>query len=115
MAVLTKTSVIELTDGIAGACCGLQLADAGAEVIKIESMQGDSLRQVGPKLKGHSSLFMSLNRDKRSIALDYHKPEGYKILEKLLRQADVVIEDFSISDANTLCCTYARLYHQGIR
>ena len=108
MPVLAQTSVIELTDGIAGSCCGLQLADAGADVIKVESMLGDSLRELGPKIKGHSSLFMSLNRDKRSIALDYHKPEGYKILEQLLRQADVIVEDLGISNAGILGCTYEK-------
>lgn len=71
------------------------LGDLGAEVIKIEPPSGDQTRLWAPPyIKGISAYFMSTNRNKRSISLDLKKPEGLKILRKLVKDADIIIENF---------------------
>lgn len=72
----------------------MQLGDLGAEVIKIEPREGDWLRKIGPFVKSESSLFLQLNRNKRSIALDLKTVAGKDILRRLLAEADVVLEGY---------------------
>ena len=64
---------------VAGPYCGQMLADMGAEVIKIEGIEGDGLRAVRPEHAGLGSLFVQNNRGKKSIALDVKSPEGLAI------------------------------------
>lgn len=89
---LKGVRVVELTHTILGPSCGMILADLGAEVIKVEPVDGDRTR----KLKGFGQGFFGyFNRNKKSLALDADGPEGRKVLEKLLRSADVMIENFA--------------------
>ena len=89
---LTGIRVIELTHTILGPSCGLVLADLGAEVIKVEPVDGDRTR----KLKGFGQGFFGyFNRNKKSLALDADSKEGRPVLETLLRSADVLIENFA--------------------
>ena len=81
--------VLELGEGIAAAYCGLVLADAGAEVLKVELPSGDRQRES----PGGGVLFASLNRGKQSAAVDWHSIEGAEVLSRLLQQADVVIHE----------------------
>ena len=79
---------------MAGPFCGMQLADLGAEVIKIEDPAGgDHVRRVAPLIDGESSAFVRLNRNKRSIALDLKSAQGKVIFRKLVRTSDVVVEN----------------------
>lgn len=88
-------TVIDLTRVLAGPYCTLLLADLGARVIKVEQpVTGDDARQIGPFVDGDSAYFMSLNRNKESIALDLKSPEDRKIFESLLQTADVLVENF---------------------
>lgn len=88
-------TVIDLTRVLAGPYCTLLLADLGARVIKVEQPgSGDDSRQIGPFVDGESAYFMSVNRNKESIALDLKSPEGRKIFESLLQTADVLVENF---------------------
>lgn len=87
--------VIDLTRVLAGPYCSLLLADLGARVIKVEQPYvGDDSRQIGPFIDGESAYFMSVNRNKESIALDLKKPDDRRIFEKMLAQADVLLENF---------------------
>jgi crotonobetainyl-CoA:carnitine CoA-transferase CaiB-like acyl-CoA transferase len=91
---LTGIRVLEVGNYMAGPFCGMQLADLGAEVIKIEPPQGgDQVRSSAPLIEGEGSAFMRLNRNKLSIALDLKTAEGKDIFRKLVGTADVVVEN----------------------
>ncbi len=82
-----------------GSLCTQMLSDMGAEVIKIENPDGgdDTRKGAGPRAggeTGESHFFMTFNRGKKSVALDFTKPDGQKIVHKLLEKADVMIENF---------------------
>ncbi len=95
MQPLDKIKIIDLTRFVAGPFCTQLLADMGAEVIKIESPdRGDETRYQGAVVKGESRYFVGLNRNKKSLTLDLKKEEGKGILRRLVREADVVIENF---------------------
>jgi formyl-CoA transferase len=93
-APLAGVRVLEVGNFMAGPFCGMQLADLGADVVKIESPDGgDMVRLTGPFQNGESANFMRLNRNKRSVALDLKDPRGKDLFLKLARTADVVIEN----------------------
>ena len=77
----------------AGPFCGMLLADFGADVVKVESRQGDALRQWPPITDGFSENFASLNRNKRSIALNLKDAADNDVACRLIQSADVVIEN----------------------
>ncbi|MCM3569018.1 CaiB/BaiF CoA-transferase family protein [Neobacillus mesonae] len=84
--------VLDLTSVVMGPYCTLMLGDMGADVIKIENPSGDTTRYLGPsKNKGMGSLFLHLNRNKRSLALDLKSEEGRKILLDLVEEADILV------------------------
>lgn len=92
-APLRGVTVVEFCSVAAGPFCGMLLADMGAEVIKVEPLSGDTLRQWPPLNEGFSENFASLNRNKMSIALDLKSVEGHATADSLIRSADVVIEN----------------------
>jgi crotonobetainyl-CoA:carnitine CoA-transferase CaiB-like acyl-CoA transferase len=89
--------VVDFTRVIAGPACTQTLADFGAEVIKIENPDGgdDTRSYEHADLAGESAAFVSLNRNKRGIALDLTKPAGSAVARELIQRADVVVENFS--------------------
>ncbi len=90
---LAGIRVVDLTRVLAGPLCTMLLADQGADVIKIETLDGDSVR--GPVSgSGFSPMFVSAKRGKRTLALDLKHPEGYAVLFRLLATADVLVENF---------------------
>ncbi|MEW5888624.1 MAG: CoA transferase [Pseudomonadota bacterium] len=91
--LLGNIRILDLTTSIAGPYATLLLADLGASVVKIEQPgRGDDARAWGPPFLGGESLwFISVNRNKQSLTLDYAKPEGLEVLKRLVRQADVVV------------------------
>ena len=93
LALLKGITVLDLTTSIAGPYAAMQLGDMGAEVIKIERPgKGDDCRAWGPPwLDGESLWFMSVNRNKQSVTLDYTSDAGRAVLHDLVRKADVVI------------------------
>ena len=95
MTPLEGIKVIDLTRFVAGPHCTLVLSDLGAEIIKIEKCgKGDDLRIIGPKLL-HSSLWSAvLNRGKKSLELDLKSKEGRNVIIELIKQADVLVENF---------------------
>lgn len=93
---LTGVKVIELCHVMAGPTCGLFLADMGADVIKVEKMDGgDQTRQmVPPDIAGEGAAYMMMNRNKRGVVIDLKKPGGLKALKRLLESADVITENY---------------------
>ncbi len=93
---LKDVRVIDLTHVMAGPTCTLMLADMGADVIKVEKIPDgdDTRRSVPPKVGDQSAAFMMMNRNKRGIALDLKTQGGKDILKRLVRDADVVVENY---------------------
>ncbi len=93
---LAGMKVIELSHIMAGPVCGMMLADLGADVIKVEKLPDgeDSRRFAIGDIEGESVAFMTMNHNKRGIAVDLKHPDGTKLLRRLIAGADVVIENF---------------------
>ena len=91
---LTGVKVLDLTRVLSGPFCTALLGDMGADVIKVEAPEGDSVRGQGAIRDGLSWYFAQFNRNKRSIRLDLRKPEAKVILERAIGQADVLVENF---------------------
>jgi CoA:oxalate CoA-transferase len=92
---LSGIRVLDLGRFVAGPFCGALLADMGAEVIKIEiPARGDELRYHGVQVNGESAYFVGLNRSKKSLTLDLKTPEGKEIFRRLVKQSDVILENF---------------------
>ena len=90
--------VLDLSSYIAGPFCTTQLAEFGAEVIKLELPgSGDALRRFGTRSKGEETLlFLSEQRNKKSVTLDLRTDEGADILKRLVREADILVENFQV-------------------
>src|SRR5688500_4047829 len=95
-APLAGLTVLDLTRVLSGPYCTMLLADMGARVIKIEQPgRGDDTRSWGPPFVGaESAYFLSINRNKESLTLDFKAREGRQILDELIRSADVLVENF---------------------
>jgi crotonobetainyl-CoA:carnitine CoA-transferase CaiB-like acyl-CoA transferase len=107
---LSGIRVVDVSRVLAGPFCGQLLSDMGADVIKIESPEGDENRRWVPMTAdGESSNFMSVNRGKRGMTLDLKSPEGKAVLRRLVERADVVIQSFRRSAARRLGVDYESL------
>lgn len=91
---LEGIKVVDLSRFISGPYCGLLLADMGAEVIKVEKPTGEDSRKFPPFADEDSLYTAVLNRNKRAITLDYRHPRAGEVLTKLIKWADIVIENF---------------------
>ena len=93
---LTGLRVIDLSRVLAGPLCTQMLADHGADVVKIEPPAGDETRLLGPPFDdaGDAAYFGAVNRGKRALGLDLARPEGRAVLEALLKDADIVVENY---------------------
>ena len=93
---LAGMRVLELAQIMAGPTCGLMLADMGASVVKVEKLPGgdDSRGYREPRVNGVSAPFLILNRNKRGIALNLKHPQGREILLRMVRDADVLTENY---------------------
>lgn len=110
MKALENVTVLDLTRVLAGPYTGMILADFGANVIKIEAPgTGDDSRAFGPFIKNESTYFMSLNRGKKSITLNLKKPEAKEIFKELVKQADVVLENYRTGTMEKLGIGYDEL------
>lgn len=95
MKVLQGIVVADLSRVLAGPFCAQQLADMGADVIKVESPEGDENRRWQPQLpNGHSSNYASVNRGKRAMTLDLKSERGPEILRRLIERSDVLLHNF---------------------
>ncbi|HEX3713140.1 MAG TPA: CoA transferase [Trebonia sp.] len=92
---LAGLRVIDLTTFLSGPSATQLLGDLGADVIKVESLEGDSSRAIaGPAIGGMSAYYLANNRNKRSIAINLKSPRGVAVLERLIAGSDVVVENF---------------------
>jgi crotonobetainyl-CoA:carnitine CoA-transferase CaiB-like acyl-CoA transferase len=107
---LSGLRVIEVGNFMAAPFCTMQLADLGADVIKIENPDGgDQVRTTGPFIDGESSNFIRLNRNKRSLALDLKSPKGKEVFRKLILSADVLVENLRPGTMKDLELDWPRL------
>src|SRR6201994_2158632 len=90
----TGLRVLDFSTTIAGPHCGRMLADMGAEVIKIESAEGETMRTRPPVRNGCSTVFGQLNVGKKSVVLDLKSPEGIQAIRKLVAKVDILVENF---------------------
>ena len=93
-APLEGLRVLDFSIMVAGPYCARLLADAGAEVIKIEPPEGDDMRLRTPLRDGHSTYFGQLNAGKRSLALDLKNAEAIRVVHRLVAEADILVENF---------------------
>ncbi len=103
---LAGLKVVEFTHMVMGPTCGMVLADLGAEVIKVEPIEGDRTRHL---LGAGAGFFPMFNRNKTSIAIDLHKPQGAELARKLCASADVVAENFKPGTMGKYGLDYAAL------
>jgi crotonobetainyl-CoA:carnitine CoA-transferase CaiB-like acyl-CoA transferase len=137
MRPLDGLTVLDLTRVLSGPYCTMLLADMGARVIKIEQPgKGDDTRAWGPPFlhpivpsphdggpayPGESAYFLSINRNKESVTLDFKKPEGRAILDRLIATSDVLVENFRPGtlgrmglDFDSLQAKYPRLVYTSV-
>jgi len=111
---LRGVRVLDLTHALAGPFCSQILADHGADVIKVEPLEGDFFRHAGPfrdddQLRDYGGLFQTCNRNKRSIAINLKKPEGRELLKDLVRTADALVENYRAGVLDKLGLGYEAL------
>ncbi|XP_049871465.1 succinate--hydroxymethylglutarate CoA-transferase [Pectinophora gossypiella] len=110
--LLSDVNVIDLTRVIAGPFCSMMLGDLGANVIKVESLDGDEARKWGPPfISGtkDSFYFQAVNRNKKSICLDLKADDGKKIMYDLATKSDVMVENFIPGKLDSMQVGYEKL------
>ncbi len=106
---LSGFRIVDLTRVLSGPFCTMILGDLGADVIKVEAAEGDSVRTQGAARDGLSWYFAGFNRNKRSIVLDLKSRDGKLALEALLKDADALVENFRPGVMDRLGLSEARL------
>jgi len=115
LGALDGVKIVDLTQMLAGPYCTMLLADQGAEIIKVEPLDGDHTRIIGPyhvddRLKAFGGYFASVNRNKKSIAIDLKKPEGRDLVLRLCDGADAVVENYRGGVMDRLGLSYETLH-----
>jgi len=107
---LAGIRVLDLTQFLSGPYATMILGDLGAEVIKVEPPQGEATRSITPHFVGKDSVYyLSINRNKRSIAIDLKKPSGRALVMKLANASDILMENFRPGVIDRLGLSYAEL------
>jgi len=106
---LAGLQVLDFTRVLAGPFCTAMLADAGADVLKVEPFEGDDYRHMGFQVRGRSTNFAFVNRGKRSLCLNLKSPGAGELIARLARWADVALENFKPGVADRLGIGYPRL------
>jgi crotonobetainyl-CoA:carnitine CoA-transferase CaiB-like acyl-CoA transferase len=105
--VLKDIIILDLSRILAGPYCTQMLADLGATVWKLEPFQGDDTRRWGPPFEaGESAYYLSVNRGKKSIAINLKTTQGQKIAQRLAERADVLVENFKVGDLQRYALDY---------
>jgi formyl-CoA transferase/CoA:oxalate CoA-transferase len=108
MLALDDVTVLDLSHALAGPFASTLLGDYGADIIKIEPLEGEIARAWGPPFYGgEAAYFVNLNRNKRSVAIDLKHPEGRAIFLRLAERADVVLENLRVGTVAKLGLDYA--------
>jgi crotonobetainyl-CoA:carnitine CoA-transferase CaiB-like acyl-CoA transferase len=108
---LVGMRVIDLSHVMAGPTCARMLADMGADVVKVEKADGgdDTRRMLPPDINGEPAAYMMMNRNKRGIVLDLKKPTGREAVKRLIKDADVLIENYRYDTLDKLGLGYESL------
>ncbi|WP_298018971.1 CoA transferase [uncultured Castellaniella sp.] len=107
---LKGLKVLDLTRALSGPFCTMILADMGAEVIKVEPTPGgDMIRQWGPFDNGISVYYLSANRNKKGIGVDFRHPDGLPLLRRLALGSDIVVENFRVGTVEKMGLGYDSL------
>ena len=109
MKALAGLRVIDLTQAMAAPFCSMNLADMGADVIKVEPPGGEDMRRGAASRNGHSGTFLAMNRNKRGITVDLKQAAGVAIVHRLVRTADVFVQNYRPGVARRLGVDYETL------
>lgn len=110
MQSLSKMKVLDISQIMAGPYCSMILGDLGAEIIKIEKGNGgDDSRQMGPYVNDESACFAQINRNKKSVSLNLKEEEGRELFYRLVKMADVVVENYRPGVTKNLKVDYETL------
>lgn len=118
LGALDGVRIVDLTQMLAGPYCTMLLADQGAEIIKVEPLDGDHTRIIGPyhaddQLKAFGGYFASVNRNKHSIAIDLKQSQGRDLVMKLCENADAVVENYRGGVMDRLGLSYEALHERN--
>ena len=102
MKALEGIRVIDVTQAMAAPFCTMNLADMGADVIKVEPPGGEDMRRGSASKNGHSGTFLTMNRSKRGITVDLKRPAGVEIIHRLVKTADVFVQNYRPGAARRL-------------
>lgn len=109
-ALLEGVTVLDLTRFLAGPFASMILGDLGANVIKVEQLDGDSTRKSLPyRFQGDGAYFMAVNRNKRSVALNIRSAEGREVLDRLIAKADIMLDNLRAPQREVLRLTYPHI------
>lgn len=113
---LSDITILDLTWVLSGPYASMVLCDLGAEVVKVERPPwGDVARTTGPHVNGESAYFFSINRGKKSVAVDLQRPEGKELFLRLVEKVDVVMENFTPGTMDGLGLGYETLRRRNPR
>lgn len=113
---LAGLRVVDLSRALAGPFCSMILADLGAEVVKIEPLpEGEMVRKWGPFKDGISVYYLSIHRNKRSLAVNFRDPRGLELIRSLADAADILIENFKPGVMKEMAMDYAALARRNPR
>jgi crotonobetainyl-CoA:carnitine CoA-transferase CaiB-like acyl-CoA transferase len=113
---LNGLKVIDLTRALSGPFCTMILGDLGADIVKVEpAAGGDMLRSWGPFVDGISVYYLSVNRNKRSVALDFRNSRGLELIRELAASADIVVENFKPGAVEDMKLDYETLKNDNPR
>jgi len=99
---LAGLRVVDVTQAMAAPFCTMNLADMGADVIKVEPPGGEDMRRGSASKNGHSGTFLTMNRSKRGITVDLKRPAGVEIIHRLVKTADVFVQNYRPGAARRL-------------
>ncbi len=107
---LSGIKVLDLTRALSGPFCSMILGDLGAEVVKVEpTPNGEMVRQWGPFDQDISVYYLSANRNKKGIGVDFRQPEGLALIKDLALKSDVVVENFKVGTMEAMGLGYEEL------
>ena len=106
---LAGIKIIDLTAMVSGPTATMMLGDQGADVIKVEPLEGELMRKVGDELNGMTNSFLCCNRSKRSITLNLKSKKGLQILKKLINTADVFVQNFRPGTVERMGLSYNKI------
>ncbi|MCB8838054.1 CaiB/BaiF CoA-transferase family protein [Aurantimonas sp. VKM B-3413] len=116
MQALQNLKVLDLSRYIAGPNCGMILGDMGADVVKVETPgRGEETRLLDPKIGEHGIYTLVFNRNKRAMTLNFRSQAGQELLRKLIREADVLIENFRPGTLEKMGCDWETLHAMNER